>query len=400
MKRRCAAVATGLAAVAALLAGWPAFSAAASPAPLAVAFLAPAGAEPLIGVVDVRLRVSGGASAVTRVEIYVDGVLALTMLKAPWRAQVDVGPEPHPHRLEAVAYARDGSSASASLDAQALRTDLEIAVNLQPVFVKVRRNGQPVRGLRPEDFVIHDDGIEQRLVTFEYGSIPFNAVLLLDASASMAGERLRAAVAGTESFVRALQPLDQTKLMVFADRLLHETPFTNLPAILTLGLSGVEARGGSAVSDALALGCARLEGERGRRVLVLLSDGLDVDSVLDVEVVRRAARRAQAVVYWLRTGSAVGDGAAYVTLWRQPETNARIVRGIGELVTESGGRTLEVATPEAVGVRLAEVLSELREQYVLGYYPSVLKGSGSWHALRVEVRGGGEVRAQRGYSEP
>lgn len=382
----------------ALMSSTPALTTAQS-APLSVAFLTPAGSQPLIGVVDVSLRVSGGA-AVSRVELYVDGVLAITLLKAPWRAQIDVGPELRAHRLEAVAYLRDGTSASTSLDAEALRTDLEIAVNLQPVFAKVRQDGQPVRGLRQQDFTIEDDGVAQQLVTFEYGSIPFSAVLVLDASASMAGDRLRAAVAGTESFVRALQLLDQTKLMVFADRLLHETPFTNLPAILTLGLGGVEARGGSAVSDALALGCARLERERGRRVLVLLSDGLDVDSVLDMEVVRRAARRTQAVVYWLRTGAAGGGGAGYVTLWRQPETNARIVRGIEELVAESGGRILEVNTPEAVGQRLAEVLAELREQYVLGYYPSVLKGSGSWHALRVEVRGGGEVRAQRGYSEP
>jgi Ca-activated chloride channel homolog len=393
--RRVAAAAV---AGATLALGAPAFMAAQTPAPLAVAFVAPASGQPLIGVVDVRLRVSGGPAS--RVELYVDGVLAQTLLKAPWRAQVDVGPEPRAHRLEAVVYARDGTSASASLEAQALRTDLEIAVNLQPVFVKVRKNGQPVRGLRPADFTIRDDGVEQRLVTFEYGSIPFSAVLLLDASASMAGDRIGAAIAGTQSFVRALQPLDQTKLMVFADRLMHETPFTNLPAILTLGLGSVQARGGSAVADALALGSARLERERGRRVLVLLSDGLDVDSVLDIEVVRRAARRTQTVVYWLRTGDAAGTGDGYVTLWRQPGTNARIVRGIGELVAESGGRTIDVASPAAVGEHLAEVLAELREQYVLGYYPTTLKGSGSWHALAVEVRGGGEVRAQRGYTEP
>lgn len=74
--------------------------------------------------------------------------------------------------------------------------------------------------------------------------------------------------------------------------------------------------------------------------------------------------------------------------------------GISDLVDESGGRTLEVASPEVVGQRLDEVLTELREQYVLGYYPNMLQGTGKWHTLRVEVRGGGEVRAQRGYSEP
>jgi Ca-activated chloride channel homolog len=400
---RAARVASVAMLVAALAAS-KGLAAAKTPAPLAVTIVEPALGTPLIGVVDIRLHVTGSGAAGARVEIYLDGALALTLLKPPWQAQLDVGPEPKAHSLEAVVTSSHGQSASTTLNAEALRTDLEIAVNLQPVFVKVRRGGdsrgQAVHGLARQDFTVYDNGDEQQIVTFEYGSIPFNAVLLLDASTSMAGERLRAAVAGADSFARHQQPLDQTKLLVFADRLLHETTFTNLPGILTLGLGGIEARGGSAVLDAIALGCARLERERGRRVLILLSDGLDVDSVLDLGRVRRLARRAQAVVYWLRTGSAVADGAAYVTLWRKPEANARALAGISELVEESGGRTFEVSNPDDIGDRLAAVLSELREQYVLGYYPSTLSGTGTWHNLRVEVRGGGDVRAQRGYSEP
>jgi hypothetical protein len=72
-----------------------------------------------------------------------------------------------------------------------------------------------------------------------------------------------------------------------------------------------------------------------------------------------------------------------------------------ETVLESGGRILDVVQMAQVRDALAQVLQELREQYVLGYYPSVSTGSGSWHQVRVEVRRGGyEVRTHKGYVEP
>ena len=58
------------------------------------------------------------------------------------------------------------------------------------------------------------------------------AVLLVDASGSMHGERLQTALDGARSFVETMRPLDEAKVQLFADRLLLETPFTSVPAVV------------------------------------------------------------------------------------------------------------------------------------------------------------------------
>ena len=70
-------------------------------------------------------------------------------------------------------------------------------------------------------------------------------------------------------------------------------------------------------------------------------------------------------------------------------------------VLESGGRIETIARPEDVQGALARILQELRDQYVLGYSPSVHNGRGTWHRIQLQVRGtgGAKVRVQEGYVE-
>jgi hypothetical protein len=69
-------------------------------------------------------------------------------------------------------------------------------------------------------------------------------------------------------------------------------------------------------------------------------------------------------------------------------------------VLESGGRIETLDSLDQVKPALDTLLRELREQYVLGYYPSRSKGRGAWHDLELRVRGEGlQVRTQEGYLE-
>jgi len=283
-----------------------------------------------------------------------------------------------------------------------LHVDMEIDVRLQEVFVNV---GSEANRLGRDDFTILDDGVPQSIVTFEHGDVPFTAVLLLDASLSMQSGRLDTAVGGARSFVHAMNRLDEAKLLLFADRILVETPFTSVPSILTLGLSDVEAQGGTALNDALYLGIKRLDDRLGRKVVVLLSDGVDVESVLPMETVRDVARRSQAVLYWLRLRRPEEAKDAPLqelfTAWRNAEGHRREMDELRAAVLESGGRVDSLDRVEDVPAALALILQELRGQYVLGYTPSVHHGTGTWHKIKVEIRGvpGGRVRVQEGYVE-
>ena len=135
-----------------------------------------------------------------------------------------------------------------------------------------------------------DEGILQELVTFARGDIPFTAVLLIDASASMFGEKIESAVAGAASFVHGMKELDQAQVMVFSDELLGTTPITDAKEVLTAGLSGTEARGGTALQDHLFVALELIAQRQGRRVMILLSDGVDTHSVVGMPQVFEVAK--------------------------------------------------------------------------------------------------------------
>jgi VWFA-related protein len=367
-----------------------------------VRIVRPAPGETLLGEVEVRAEVLPAGTRVERVEFFLDGALAATAEQSPYRVVLDAGDENRAHRLEVVAHTADGGKASAVLTAPTLRTDAEIRVDLQQLFVTVERDGKPALDLTQGDFTVYDQGNPQPVVTFGRGEIPFTAALLVDSSASMRDGRLDKALEGARAFFAAMAPLDQAKLVLFSDHILLETPFTNVRPVLTLGLRGVEAGGGTALNDALYLALQRLLSRRGRRIAVLLSDGVDVESVLSIEAVRALGRR-QVSLYWLRLPrpeANAGGRTSLVTSWRDGPGHARELEGLRNAVTESGGRILDLAGVEEIPATLAGLLRELRDQYVLGIAPLRNRGKGAWHDVRVEVRGGLKARTQDGYFEP
>jgi Ca-activated chloride channel homolog len=374
--------------------------AAAPAAPPAVQIVSPPPGQPVFGEIEIRAAVRG---AVRKVEFYLDNLRVGVVEAPPWRVVVDVGNDNAEHSIEVVAYGAAGPMGSATLQTLRLQVDDEIEVGLQQVYVIVERGGQRANDLKREDFTILDDGVPQEIITFERGEIPFTAVLLVDSSTSMAGSRLRTAVDGARSFVAGMQRLDEAKMILFSDRILLETPFTSVPSILTLGLSNAEAGGGTALNDALYLGLKRLEGRQGRRVVILVSDGVDIESVLPMEQVQKSARQSHVVLYWLRLRRLGEDTLPLMEIysaWRDGEGHRKEMELLRSAVLESGGRIETLDSLDQIQTALQKLLRELREQYVLGYYPSQFKGRGAWHDLELRLHGDGlQVRTQEGYLE-
>jgi Ca-activated chloride channel family protein len=372
-----------------------------------VRIVQPGPGEPILGEVEVRVEVLPPETPVDRVEVFLDGAPAGVAERAPFLFLVDAGEENKEHKLEAVARMAGGAQSRASLTTPKLQADAEVQVELQQLFVTVHRDGRPVLDLTREDFKVFDQDVEQPLATYGRGDAPFTAVLLVDASSSMAGGRLEKALDGARAFFAGMGPLDQAKLMLFSDHILLETPFTSIQPVLTLGLRGVTASGGTALNDALYLAAKRLETRRGRKIAVLLSDGVDVESVLSIDAARAIARR-QVTLYWLRlrgdTDAAPGKKILINSAWRDAPGHQRELDHLRAAVLGSGGRIADLAGVEEIPVTLTALLSELRDQYVLGITPRRTSGKGTWHPVRVEVRvevrGGLVPRTQDGYFEP
>ena len=369
-------------------------------APIDVWIEKPRSTKFVFGDVDFEASVQSDED-VAAVEFFLDGRKVAEFVGPPYRLLVDVGFDNVEHEFSVVARTATGEKATAVMVTTALQVDEMVQVDLQQLYVTVSGGGQRVLDLDRSDFRITDDGKRQEIVTFERGDVPITASLILDSSLSMEkGERLEAALQGARVFLQGMHPLDRAQVILFSDRVLRRTAFGEDHEGLSEALDDVHAACGTAINDHLFLSLSGLEREQGRRVVVLFSDGEDVHSVLGMKDVLQKARASQALIYWIFLSEEGADEEVrtYTTSWRDAEANLKEAKLLRQAIRESGGRIEVVEDPAALNEAFAGILAELREQYVLGYYPSEDRGDGKWHDVKVRVdRSGVAVRAREGY---
>lgn len=318
-----------------------------------------------------------------RVEFFVNDRVVATLREPPFEAHVELGDQNLDREFKVVAYGAWGGLGAAIVSIDRLEIDERVEIALKQLYVTVERSGSRLLDLGRESFTVFDKGDRRELVTFERGDVPISAVLLLDASESMKGEPLQAVLDGSRSFLSRMNSLDQSMVILFSDRTLVASRFTNRQDELLAGLQGVEASGGTALNDYLYAGLRLLDHVYGRRVVILLSDGSDVLSTLRMQDILWKVRRSDALIYWLRHDE--GRSGQFSSSWRDYEANKKESLGLERAIKESGGRILTLAGLDQIEPAFEEIMSELREQYVLGYYPGQRVRDGSWRPVEVSV---------------
>ncbi len=359
--------------------------------------VAPAAGAPAFGALEVVVEPRGGTPQ--RVEFWFNGEKAGELTRPPWKLAIETGDDNRERRFRVVAVYGGDERREAEIVLPRIQVDDELDLPLRQLYVTASRStgsdrsagsdavdhpATPVLDLPRRSFTVFDMGRRQQLVTFEHGDVPLTAVLLIDSSLSMHGGPLRAALAGARSFVSRMAALDEAMLLLFSDRIVHHTPWSADPEKLLSGLTGAEARGGSAVNDHLFLALQLLEKRQGRRVVILLSDGVDVESLLFAAQVHEIAVRSQALVYWIRVSSEPFDFLNR-SAWRSVEEHSAEIRQLAATVDASGGRRIEIRRYEEASAAFQQILEELRRQYVLGFYPSRSRHDGAWHSVRIAV---------------
>ena len=347
---------------------------------------------------------------IDRVEVWLDGVLVADLAKGEVQIEVDFGQENRPARLEVRAFSGRELRGSDERRFTPIQVHEKVDLELQQIYVTVTDRGRRVLDLERGAFRIFDEGKRQDIVTFAHGNVAFTAVLLLDVSGSMRGLQLEHARAGAAAFVGGMLPHDEVMLLAFADRIRLATGFESGPAGLLARLEPLEAGEGTAVLDHLYLSLVRLERRQGRRVVILLSDGGDLHSGVAPQDLAELGRLSQALVYWVRldppsiaSGSAGGSFAMQtrrfpMTSWRSARDSEKVFKELQNLVERSGGRVVPVTQGSDIERAFSEILSELREQYALGYYADPRHDDGRWRDVRTEIKNKRyRVRARSGY---
>ena len=273
---------------------------------------------------------------------------------------------------------------------------LNISVDLVNVSATVRdASGRYIDGLTQENFTLLENGIEQKLSFFNHDTQTNLSVgVLVDTSGSMR-HKLQQALQTVREVALALGPQDEMFLVTFSDDVEIRQKFTRNPDDVLRALRGVRSGGETSVYDALQIGINEMRSARnGKRIILLVSDGYDTRSKINMDQALEQLKRSQLQLYAI----GIDDDDNDPLVLRQPRYHVYLFM-LGELTGASGGQTFRMYTGRnyALDSIAALILEELHNQYTLGYYPSTPK-DGSWRTIQVKVdRPGAVVRSRAGY---
>lgn len=278
--------------------------------------------------------------------------------------------------------------------ALAQNTVIRVDVNLVRVVATVKNQaGQLVGSLQKEDFAIYDNGSRQEVAVFaRQTEQPLSVALLVDTSGSTAKE-LKYEADSASRFLRALlsegNPEDSVALFSFNYEVREEKSFTHNYAAFESRLKTLRGEAGTALYDAVYFAAQRLESREGRKVIVIVTDGGDTTSSYRLKDALEEAQLADAVIYPIVVMPITNDAGR----------NIGGEHALQFMAEGTGGRTFFPALGAELDKAFSDIVTELRTQYVLGFYPhNVPLNKDRFHKLEVRT-GQPELRvsARNGY---
>jgi len=285
---------------------------------------------------------------------------------------------------------------------------IKTEVDLVNLFATVRdKNKRVVTDLKQDDFKVFEDGHEEKISFFaKEMQLPITLGLLLDTSGSEQFMLGAIQDAGGRFMHRVLKKGDEAMVISFSTDVDLLADFTDDRSILDraiqkaristpgggyiAGNPGPVPSGnmvGTALYDAIYLACAdKLNGEAGRKAIIIVTDAQDEGSHTKLEEAIEAAQRTDTVIHILLVYDPRYGGNSGVA---------------HKLTDETGGRMIVVHGEKHLEEAFDQISEELRSQYTLGYYPSNTTRDGKFRKLHVET-GNHEykVLARKGYYAP
>ena len=245
----------------------------------------------------------------------------------------------------------------------------------------VTEHGIPVTDLQKADFEVFDNGVPQEIEFLGFRQTPIDAILVVDMSASVAGEPLANLINAGHEFLRALRKDERVALITFNDIISLRSPLSNDVEHTHAALIQTNPIGDTSLIDACYAGLILAESKSNRPLVLVFSDGLDTFSWLSGEKVLDVAKHSNAVVYSASVG-------------RLPKHTF-----LGDLSKTTGGSLFDIESTRDLGAIFLKILEEFRQRYLLTYVPAGVSKSG-WHELKIRVKGrNAEIKARPGYLE-
>jgi Ca-activated chloride channel family protein len=271
---------------------------------------------------------------------------------------------------------------------------VRITSNLVPIPASiVDLRGTAITGLKLDDFELWVDGLQRNISELTRSETNVRLAMLFDNSGSLDTARAFEKQAAIHFFRSVMRPLDEASVFSIETDSYLAQPLTRDVQKLELTIENFgRPQGSTSLFDAIVDAAAYLRPYSGRRVLVIVSDGIDTTSRVDFDTTMQRVLSDDCQVFIVQTGLYEGANLRALAAERRME----------QLSAQTGGA---VYIPRSVGElndAFEQIAADLAHQYVLSYYPSGDHPDGRFHSieLRLKARKDVRIRSRKGYYSP
>jgi len=271
------------------------------------------------------------------------------------------------------------------------RGRIRVEVNLVSVLSSVLdKYGRPALDLTADQFEVYEEGVKQKIELLEpQTQQPLDLALMIDSSLSEIKELEFEGDAASRFIQKLVRPGDRLAVYEFADAVTLLAPFSSNVPTLQSALKHIIPGDGTALYDAVYLGAEALARNPvgRRRVIVLVTDAGETTSRAYFETARRAALRADALLYTIVVRAVKTEGGRNTAGEHALETIADTTGGATYFPNELG----------ELSAMFDRIDRELRTQYRLAYYPVPRPPAGMYRNIEVRVNCECKVRSRKAY---
>jgi Ca-activated chloride channel family protein len=292
----------------------------------------------------------------------------LVLLCSAWAQQAPASPNPITSTNQ-----HGGQS-----EPQSPETTMKVDVNLVNVFVTVTdQHGSPIGGLTKDNFILKEDDREQQIKVFDRESaLPLSIALAIDTSLSTRHD-LPLEQASAKRFAHEIiRPIDALSVYAFSEVVNEATRgYTSDLKRIDESIDHIRIGAATALYDAIYLASRALDHRKGRKVIVLITDGGDTISKVDYKEAVRASEEAEAIVYSIIVVPIENSAGR--------ETGGE--HALIQLSEDTGGKYYYATSVGQLDDAFHKISDELRTQYLLAYYPSQHASFSEFRRIQVNV---------------
>jgi Ca-activated chloride channel homolog len=267
--------------------------------------------------------------------------------------------------------------ASIPLSSEEPDSTIKVDVKLVNVFVTVTDSrGAPVANLQKDNFVLKEDGKEQKIAIFSKESaLPLSIVLGVDTSLSTRKD-LPLELAAARKFAHTImRPQDGLSVYKFSETVSEMVAFTSDLKRIDSGIERPHNGAATALYDAIFLGSHALSRRQGRKVMVVITDGGDTMSQVDYKEALRAAQEAEAIIFSIIIVPVEADAGR--------DTGGE--HALIQISSDTGGKYYYATSGAQLDDAFRQISDELRTQYLLAYYPSERYTHSDFRQLHIDL---------------